>query len=113
MAHLRETNRSISITGEDAVRVLREIELILISLRNIGSHYAALQADGGDADAYARETCRFVDDWRVTERLASARAILSNAFDSTLGDDDMDDLERAMESLPHWSGPGSNAPPRL
>ena len=100
------------MAGEDAVSVLREIEIILISLHKIGSYYATVEFDGGDAGGYAAETCRFVDDWRVTERLATARAILSNAFDATLGEDDMDDLERAMESLPHWAGPGSDAPPR-
>lgn len=31
--------------------------------------------------------------------------ILTEKFDATLGDDDMDDLERAMESLRYWSKP--------
>lgn len=30
----------------------------------------------------------------------------SENFDNTLGDDDMDDIERAMEGLKFWDMPG-------
>ena len=44
---LRPQNQRIDIAGEDAIRVLREIELVLVSLHKIGSHYAALEGAGG------------------------------------------------------------------
>lgn len=103
---LRPTNQRIEIAGEDAVRVLREIELVLISLHKIGSFYAV--ADEAEKEHYDRETTRFIDEWKVTARLADARGVLSRYFDSTLGEDDMDDLEREMESVDYWSGPGSS-----
>lgn len=103
---LRPTNRRIEIAGEDAMRVLREIELVLTSLHKIGSFYAV--ADESEKQNYDRETTRFIDEWRVTARLAEARAVLSRCFDSTLGEDDMDDLEREMESVDYWAGPGSS-----
>jgi hypothetical protein len=39
----------------------------------------------------------------VTQRLAKVRHILSSQFDDELGDDDMDDIERAMVDLKYWS----------
>lgn len=33
---------------------------------------------------------------------------MSKRFDLTLGDDDFDDLERAMDEVNYWSGPQSS-----
>jgi len=38
--------------------------------------------------------------------LVKIRGALSEKFDDTLGDDDMDDLERAMERVKYWEKPG-------
>lgn len=100
---LRPENERISIAGQDLLQALCAIEVVLVSLHKIGALYSVT----GDRSAYERETTRFVDGWRVAERLAEARAVLSRQFDSTLGDDDMDDLERALGALECWSGPGS------
>lgn len=54
---------------------------------------------------YEKETTHFIDGWNVTQRLAKVRMILSEKFDNTLGNDDMVDLERAMEGLKYWSTP--------
>lgn len=101
---LRPANQRLELAGEDAVRILREIELVVISLHKIGSFYAV--ADESERRDYFQETTRFIDEWKVTARLAEARGVLSGRFDLTLGDDDMDDLERKMESVDYWSGPG-------
>ncbi len=102
---LRPANQRIEMSGEDAIRVLREIELILVSLHKIGSYYAV--SDEGEA-SYARETTRFIDEWRVVDRLAEARGLLSRPFDSTLADDGMDDLERELQVVEAWSSPRSS-----
>ena len=103
---LRPKNTVLEIAGEDAIRVLREIELVLVSLHKIGAYYAVAEED--EKKSYERETARFVDDWKVTERLAAARSTLARYFDLTLGEDDMDDLERELESVDYWSGPRSS-----
>lgn len=105
---LRAENQIVRIAGEDAVGVLRELELVVVSLHRIGSYYATNSAM--DRSGYEHETTRFIDEWKVTERLANARAVLSKYFDSTMGADDMDDLEREMESVEYWDGPGSEPP---
>ena len=107
---LLPANRRIVLSGEDALRILREIELLLQSLHHIGRHYYPDGDDDG-ADAlrraqYCAETTRFIDEEQATTRLARMRSILSAAFDTTLGADEMDDLERAVEALPLWRAPG-------
>ena len=99
-------NKRIEIDGEDLVRVLREIESMLISLHKIGSYYAV--ADSVEKASYEKETTKFIDEWKVTTRLAEVRALLSSYFDLTLAEDDMDDLERAMQSVDYWSSPESS-----
>jgi hypothetical protein len=105
---LRAQNRRIEIAGEDAIEVLRAIELVLVSLHKIGSYYAVPEHETFDARSFERETTRFIVEWKVTSRLATARKLLSVCFDSTLGEDDMDDLEREIRTVDYWSGPGSS-----
>ncbi|WP_219115363.1 hypothetical protein [Janthinobacterium sp. UMAB-56] len=108
---LLPANRRIVLSGEDALRILQEIELLLQSLQHIGRHYYPDGADDG-ADAlrrarYCAETTRFIDEQQATTRLALMRSILSAPFDATLGADEMDDIERAVAALPLWRAPGA------
>ncbi|MDY7791793.1 hypothetical protein [Burkholderia ubonensis] len=80
---------------------------MLISLRNIGRYYHADQNESGDVNLkYSLETTRFIDENGVTRRLAKLREMLSAKFDRSLGEDDMDDIERAVEDLKVWEKPG-------
>ena len=97
-------NEKIVLSGDEAIEILKEIEIMLISLQDMGSYYM-----NRDTREYEKETTRFIDEWKVTHRLARIRGVLSKKFDNTLGDDDMDDLERAMEKLKYWEKPGDIA----
>ena len=105
-----KANKKITLSGEELIEALKEIELILISLHKMGSYYGEKFIENEDKykTEYEIETTRFIDDWSVTQRLAKVRRILSEKFDDTLGEDDMDDLERAMEGLKYWANPGDN-----
>ncbi|MDU0203971.1 hypothetical protein ACYEXS_36435 [Paenibacillus sp. MAH-36] len=108
-----KANEQISMSGSEIIEVLKEIELIMTSLHKMGSYYAIKYQEGEliqDNSEYEKETTRFIDEWKVTNRLAKVRGVLSEKFDNTLGKDDMDDLERAMDGLKYWSKPG-DAPP--
>jgi hypothetical protein len=91
-------NNAIKISGVELIEALKEIEIVLVSLHKIGSCF-----DGLGEVEYQKETCRFIDEWNVTQRLAKVRHILSSQFDDELGDDDMDDIERAMVDLEYWA----------
>ena len=90
---LNSNNKKIIYNGEDIVNIIKEISFILCSLHDIGSRYA----DGIDEKRaqYEKETTDFIDNFHICERLAHIRSKLTERFDLTLGDDDMDDLERA------------------
>lgn len=92
-----EQNKTISIPGEEALEVLGEIEFILISLHKIGSYYS-----DKSKEAYGKATTDFIDQQMVTARLAKIRRIITERFDSSLGDDDMDDIERYLDGMEFW-----------
>ncbi len=92
-----DTNKKITISGEDALEALAEIEFMLVSLRKMGTYYIDKPCED-----YQRATTDFIDSARITSRLAKVRGLITAGFDTTLGDDDMDDLERYMQSLKFW-----------
>lgn len=93
-----EKNKQIVLNGKDALEVLADIEFILISLHKMGSYYADKPVED-----YRKATTDFIDNEKVTQRLAKVRKIISKNFDSTLGDDDMDDIERHLEEIKFWT----------
>lgn len=103
---LNSNNQKIVYDGEDIVNVLKEINFILCSLHDIGSCYAD-RID--EKHQYEKETTDFIDNSRICERLAHIRSKLTEGFDLTLGDDDMDDLERACRNINYWSKPGDSS----
>ena len=52
----------------------------------------------------------FFDSWDVGLRLARARQLLSAPFSTKVGADGKDELERELESTPHWSATQRNPP---
>ncbi|MFT8349755.1 hypothetical protein [Clostridium saccharoperbutylacetonicum] len=101
-------NGHITYTFNELAEVLKEVEVILQSLHRSGSYYGEkfIHEEELYRREYEKETTRIIDEWRVCERLAKIRRILSEKFDDTLGEDDMDDLERAMENIKYWRRPG-------
>lgn len=93
-------NEEITLSGDEATSILKELDFMLISLHKIGTYYL-----GRSRSEYESETCRFIDEQEITNKLAKIRFILTEKFDTSLGDDDMDDLERAMEGIEYWSKP--------
>jgi hypothetical protein len=106
---MRTENETITLKGDDALDALKEIEYILISLRDIGRYYylrPSAPPTSGTSVEYALETTRFIDDNGICSRLAKVRSILSSTFDDELGSDQMDDIERAVQNLKYWRKPG-------
>ncbi|MEQ8156393.1 MAG: hypothetical protein ABRQ25_16195 [Clostridiaceae bacterium] len=106
---MQEANMVITYTFDELKEVLGELEVILQSLHRQGAYYSDKFSIYGEEMCraeYEKETTKFIDEWRVCERLAKMRYILSKRFDDTLGDDDMDDLEKSMENIKHWTKPG-------
>lgn len=105
---MQKENEKITYTFNELTEILKEIEIILQSLHRMGSYYGEklIHEEEKYRGEYEKETTRFIDQWNVCERLAKIRCILSEKFDNTLGEDNMEDLERALESIKHWTTPG-------
>lgn len=99
-------NEVIQFTGEEALEILSQVEYILISLCNIARYYYHGDTNKVvDRSAYEKETANFIDDGAVAERLSKVRKMICEKFDSELGEDDMDDMERFLENLCYWTKP--------
>ncbi|MCS3417176.1 hypothetical protein M2399_002554 [Pseudomonas sp. BIGb0450] len=90
-------NKEITISGKNALEALKEIEFMLVSLRKMGTYYI-----GKPQNEYQDATTKFIDNFGITGRLAKVRRLICEGFDTTLGEDDMDDLERHMQDLEFW-----------
>ena len=98
---LLKSNKALSYNGVDILNILKEIEYILCSLHDMGSYFV-----DKDRALYEKETTEFIDNSLVCNRLVNIRSVLSQQFDLSEGNDEMDDIERACEKLPYWSGIG-------
>ena len=104
---LNDNNKMIHYSGEDIVNILKELDFILISLHGMGSYYAASTDE--KPYGYEKETTGFIDDSLICDRLASIRKKLSEKLDLSVGDDDMDDVERACSDIGYWQKPGDRS----
>ena len=102
--NLKESNRKITYDGEIIAMIIKELSFIGCSMDHMGSYYA--DKLNHMRQEYEKETTQFTDNSWVWNRLAAIRYVLSEPFDSELGDDEMDDLERICEDIPYWSKPG-------
>lgn len=97
---LNANNQTICFDGQELIEVFKEIDFILISLAEMGRNYECYK----NHHAYETDTTRFIDECQITQKLANIRGMMANNFDNTLGDDGMDDLERAVENTQYWRG---------
>ena len=91
-------NETVSFSKSDVVKIIQDLSTIVVSLDRIGS-----TCDEFGCAEYERMLIDFVENWRVSARLARARSVLSEPFSTELGPDDMDELERATQNIPYWS----------
>lgn len=103
-SNLKESNQKITYSGESIAMIIKELSYILCSLHDMGSYYVDKMKQM--KQEYEKETTQFIDNSLVCHRLAVIRGVLSEPFDSEVGDDEMDDLERVCEDIPYWSKPG-------
>ncbi|WFD08718.1 hypothetical protein [Tepidibacter hydrothermalis] len=106
---MQKANEYITYTFNELAEVMKEIEVMLQSYHRIISYYAIdinEDVEKFDENEFRKEITDFTCNWDVPKRLANIRSILSERFDNTLGEDDMDDIERTMENIKYWAKPG-------
>ena len=101
-------DETVTYKRRDIINILRDLEMIVVSLDRIGSAEAELLEMGKPEHEVNSILSDWFDDWDVFRKLALARRILDEAFSRELGDDDMDELEREFQDLQYWSRPNVN-----
>lgn len=94
----------VKFSKSELVEVLRDMDMIVVSLERIQSNYAE-----GDRDTYDRVMNEFMRQWDVTRRLGKVRNTLSQHFSRQRDEHDMDELTREMVDVSYWSGPSPAA----
>ena len=89
----------VSYRKKDIIKVLADLNLMVVSLDRIGSYYSECET----VEEYHKLSSDFLDDWKILPKLATARKILDEAFSPELGEDDMDELEREFQDLQYWT----------
>lgn len=84
---------------KDIVRILSDLNEIVVSLDRIGSYWSERNSD----EEYFEIESRFLSDWEVCRKLSKARSILGDAFSREVGPDDMDELERLLTDSNFWT----------
>ena len=94
---------TVTYKRKDIINILRDLDLMVVSIDRIGSAEAELREKGKPENEGIALLSDFFQDWDVSRKLASARAILDEAFSREAGDDDMDELQREFQDLQYWS----------
>jgi hypothetical protein len=81
----------------EAIRMLRDLESLVVSLDRIGSAFA------DHARERSRALLAFVNDGSVFQKLAGVRRGLNDLCSDKRGPDGMDELEREVQDAPMWS----------
>lgn len=102
---LSDGDEQIVVGRRDLLAVLRQLEMIVVSLDHVGS----ATAEASEVER-ALVLQRFMTGWNVYRRLAKARRVLGDYFSDELGSDDMGELERELQAVPCWSISSQAAP---
>ena len=87
----------LKIDRSALVTALRNLETIVVSLDRLGSCATEM-----NEEEYKESLVAFLADWDVFAKLSEARRLLSEPFETELGNDGMDELERELEGITFW-----------
>lgn len=94
---MRRPKKQVAYPREQIIEVLRTLEELVVSLDRIGSASHDMTTED-----YHAALAEFIRRHKIASKAAQARRILSEPFPTTLGPDDMDELEREMQDVPYW-----------
>ena len=96
---MQEEHSTIKLTKNETIEMIMALDKIVVSLDKIKAHFIYTDTSSENHD---RALSNYIIDENVNHTLSQIRGILSAKFDLTVGDDDMDELERACENNNYW-----------
>lgn len=94
-----KNSNKIKLSEEEAVKVIVDLDRIVVSLDKIKNHFA----EESDFQKHDKILSDYIINEQVNQTLAQIRGLLSSKFSLSVGKDDMDDLERACSTNRYWS----------
>ncbi|WP_293915888.1 MULTISPECIES: DUF4303 domain-containing protein [unclassified Sphingobacterium] len=96
---MSKSNNKIKLSEEEAVKIIVDLDQIVISLDKIKSHFA----EDSNFQKHDKTLSDYIINEKVNQTLAQIRGLLSSKFSLSVGEDDMDDLERACSTNRYWT----------
>ncbi|KUG12173.1 hypothetical protein BEI02_17695 [Elizabethkingia sp. HvH-WGS333] len=96
---MSKSNNKIKLSEEEAVKIIVDLDQIVVSLDKIKSHFA----EDSNFQKHDKTLSDYIINQKVNQTLAQIRGLLSSKFSLSVGEDDMDDLERACSTNRYWT----------
>ncbi|MCL1672070.1 DUF4303 domain-containing protein [Elizabethkingia ursingii] len=96
---MSKSNNKIKLSEEEAVKIIVDLDQIVVSLDKIKSHFA----EDSNFQKHDKTLSDYIINEKVNQTLAQIRGLLSSKFSLSVGEDDMDDLERACSTNRYWT----------
>ncbi|KUY29941.1 DUF4303 domain-containing protein [Elizabethkingia ursingii] len=96
---MSKSNNKIRLSEEEALKIIIDLDQIVVSLDKIKSHFA----EDCDFQKHDKILSDYIINEKVNQTLAQIRGLLSSKFSLSVGEDNMDDLERACSTNRYWT----------
>ncbi|OPC03679.1 hypothetical protein BAS09_08355 [Elizabethkingia ursingii] len=96
---MSKSNNKIKLSEEEAVKIIVDLDQIVVSLDKIKSHFA----EDSNFQKHDKTLSDYIINEKVNQTLAQIRGLLSSKFSLSIGEDNMDDLERACSTNRYWT----------
>lgn len=96
---MSKSNNKIKLSEEEALKIIIDLDQIVVSLDKIKSHFA----EDSDFQKHDKILSDYIINEKVNQTLAQIRGLLSSKFSLSVGEDDLDDLERACSTNRYWT----------
>ncbi|MDV4071757.1 hypothetical protein CMT45_08520 [Elizabethkingia anophelis] len=96
---MSKSNNKIKLSEEEALKIIVDLDQIVVSLDKIKSHFA----EDSDFQKHDKTLSDYIINEKVNQTLAQIRGLISSKFSLSVGEDDMDDLERACSTNRYWT----------
>ncbi|WP_288788772.1 DUF4303 domain-containing protein [uncultured Elizabethkingia sp.] len=96
---MSKSNNKIKLSEEEVVKIIVDLDQIVVSLDKIKSHFA----EDSNFQKHDKTLSDYIINEKVNQTLAQIRGLLSSKFSLSVGEDDMDDLERACSTNRYWT----------
>ena len=99
---MNSKNKNIHLDGTEALEIIKKRDQFVVSLEKIKSYHGDPRNEK-TVEEENHALANYIIEIKLGTELASIRGVLRSKFDLSLGEDDMDDVERYCDTNTYWS----------